>query len=55
MVGHSGVPVRPKNCAELACCFNMYGLETEGCSEWVGEGGSEWETAQDLGVEQMRK
>lgn len=39
VVGHSGVPVRPKNRTELACCFNMYGLGLKD-AEWVGEGGS---------------
>ena len=47
MVGLSGVPVRPKNHTESACCFNMCGLCLKD-AELVGEG-IKWEeeTAQD--------
>lgn len=46
VVGRSGVPVRPKNHTESACCFNMSGLGSKD-AELVGEGNKcEEETAQ---------
>lgn len=46
VVGRSGVPVRPKNHTESACCFNTSGLGLKD-AELVGEGNKrEEETAQ---------